>query len=435
MTLKEQRAKLEAKQDALAEIFKKAKNDQGDYDFDRVEIEGAKTSQEKLAKVNAMNAELNELFDECEKLAKAEGGWNNHQDRLKESNNGLPLPNQNGDKGNKGGKGDTKDQKAYKDLGSQFIECKAYKAYIEQRQEGVVSTLDWGLSELKVLNSLSAYEVKTLFERGAGWSPESLRLPGFVEKATRPVQLLDIIPTGGTTSSAIKFMEETTRTHNAAERAEGTAFAESVFAMTERTMPVEKVTDSVPVTDEQLEDVAQAESYLTERLQFGLRQRVDTQSAVGDGISPNLKGILAHSIQTQAKGADPTPDAFYKAMTKIRFTGRAMPTNIVIHPNDWQDVRLLRTADGIYIWGSPSEAGPERMWGLPVVQNDALTEGTALVGSFLPPWIMLFNKRGIDVQVGYINDQFSKGIRTIRADLRAALVVFRAAAFASVTGI
>lgn len=261
-------------------------------------------------------------------------------------------------------------------------------------------------------------------------------MPGFVEAVTRPIQLLDILPTGNTGFELVKYMEETTRTHAAAETAEGEAFAESTFAFTERSSPVEKVTDSLPVTDEQLEDVALIESYINGRLTFGLRQRLDRQCLLGDGSSPNLRGILNTSgIQTRAKGADEAMDALYKAMTDIRVTGRAIPTHHNIHPLDWQDIRLKKTNDGIYIFGSPVEAGPIRLWGLPVIENDALTEGTALVGSFEPSWIMLVERRGVDVQVGYKGDQFVQGRRTIRADMRAALVVMRPAAFCRVTGI
>ena len=122
-------------------------------------------------------------------------------------------------------------------------------------------------------------------------------------------------------------------------------------------------------------------------------------------------------------------------MTQIRLTGRAQPTHIVMHPQDWEQIRLLATVDGVYIWGSPSESGPERMWGLPVVQSDADAAGTGYVGSFQPAWISLLERSGIDVQVGYVGTQFTEGKRTIRASMRTAFVVYRAPAFGTVTGI
>src|SRR3546814_18143682 len=96
-----------------------------------------------------------------------------------------------------------------------------------------------------------------------------------------------------------------------------------------------------------------------------------------------------------------------------------------MHPLDWEGVRLLRTADGIYVFGSPSEAGPDRLWGLPVAQNSADDQGTGYTGSFQQAWISLVERRGIDVQIGYVNDQYKKGQRPVRGDVRVALVVFR----------
>lgn len=410
MTLKEARERLEEKQKALAAIFEQAKTESGEYDFDRVKsLEGTTTA--KLEKVHQMEAELNALYDEAEKMAKAQEGWKRFGERSQEPRP-IIIPGSGG-------------PPEAKSLGRLIVESKAYRDYRQFGVPGSSEIPEFGLRELK-----------TLFQTGAGWAPESVRLPGFVEAVTRPIQVLDIIPTGQTGQAAVVYMEETTRTHAAAEKAEGGTYAESTFALTEQSSTVRKITDSVPVTDEQLEDVAQAESYLNGRLTIGLRQKLDGQILVGDGIAPNLLGILnGASIQTQAKGTDPVPDAVYKAMTKLRVTGRVIPTHVIMHPNDWQDIRLLRTADGIYIWGSPSEAGIERIWGLPVVQSDAETENTGLVGSFTPAWVMLFERRGIEVEVGYTGTQFVEGKKTIRGSLRAAFVMFRQAAFCTVTGI
>ena len=169
---------------------------------------------------------------------------------------------------------------------------------------------------------------------------------------------------------------------------------------------------------------------------FGLGQRLDNQLLQGDGIAPNLEGILnATGIQTQAKGADPTGDALYKAGQKIRVTGRAQPTHVIIHPNDWQDVRLTTTADGLYLYGDPSKPGTNTLFGLKVVQSDILTEGTALVGSFMAPWAVLWERAGVEVVVGYVGTQFTEGEVTLRATGRFALQVGRPAAFCTVTGI
>ena len=101
-------------------------------------------------------------------------------------------------------------------------------------------------------------QLKTLFQTSAGWAPESTRTGRVVDAVTRPLQVIDILPTGQTGQANVVYMQETTRTHAAAEKAEGAAYAESELALTEATSAVRKITDSVPVTDEQLEDVPMA---------------------------------------------------------------------------------------------------------------------------------------------------------------------------------
>ncbi len=311
-----------------------------------------------------------------------------------------------------------------KSIGVLFTESEQYQAWRKN-----------GKGEKAVLSLTFDVGLKTLFQTSAGWAPESTRISRVIDEPTRPIQALDLIPVGQTDQAAVVYMEETTRTHASAEKAEGVAFAESTFVLTEQTSNVRKITDSIPVTDEQLEDVSQVRSYLDMRLRFGIRQRLDNQVINGDGVAPNLEGILnATGIQTQAKGADPTFDAIHKAMTKIRVTGRANPTGILLHPNDWEAIRLTTTADGIYIMGNPSTVGPMTLFGIPVAVGDVIAENTGLVGDFAT-FCALFERRGINLLVGYSGTQFAEGKALLRADLRAAFVVFRPAAFCTVTGI
>ncbi len=429
LTLKEAREKLASKHDELGKIFAEAKTDDGQYDFRKVkclgdDVKGGVAVAEKVA---ALNGECDELAKHAETLEAAELAAQQHGAREK-ARGRLPLPD-----ATKGGGREHR----IKSLGELVSEEKAFQSWAKGGAGGGISFSYDQAWPSDILAKGAAYDTlrtKALMSTTSGYAPEVTRAPGFVEMATRPIQVIDIIPMFQTDQAAYKYMEETTRTHGAAETAEGGTFAESAFAFTERNSPVEKITDSVPVTDEQLKDVPTMNGYLNGRITFGLRQRLDLQSVAGDGTSPNLRGLKNISgIQTQAKGADPVMDAFFKGMTKVRVTGRAVPTHHLIHPNDWQGIRLTRTADGIYIFGSPTDAGPDRLWGLPVVQQDAVAEGWGMVGSFLPQWVALFERQGVDIQIGYVGTQFKEGKRTVRGDMRFAFVVTRPAAFCEVT--
>lgn len=409
--LKEVEGKLDDRRKKLASIF-----DEAGPDIDLTKVKSVKgTTHDVSAKIRELNDELTDLGKERDELVQVQKA----ADRAKVApgSGAAESGSENGDEAPTG--------RRQKSLGELFTESDAYK--LKQGRVGPEATLDIGL--------------KTLMSTGAGWDPEETRTGRVVEFATRPIQVADLIPQTETNQSAVTYMEETTFTNNAAEVNESTqatpgTYPEAALALTEQSSLVRKIAVFLPLTDEQLEDEPQVRGYVNNRLPFMIRQRLDLQILSGNGTAPNLRGILQTAgIQTQAKGTDPTPDAVYKALVKVEVTGQAMATAAVFHPNDWQDIRLLRTADGLYIWGNPSDAGPERIWGLRVVRAQALTENTALVGDF-QNFVELAVRRGIDVQVSNSHSTyFVEGKQAMRADMRCALVVYRPAAFCTVTGI
>lgn len=408
--LKEKQEKLAAKRAELKRLF-----DQAGPDMDLTKITDVKgTTVDKAAVIRKANDEATALGKEVDDLVSVQKA----AERAKVAELGGTEQGDNPDDGHHYRSGQQYAQR--KSVGEAFVESEAYKS--RTGPVGPTATLDVNLKDLLMTTT--------------GFPPEVTRTDRIVDFATRPIQVADLIPQVETTQSAVQYMEETTYTNAAAETPEAAEYPEANLAFTEQSSMVRKLAVFLPVTDEQLEDVPQMRGYVDNRLPFMVRQRLDLQILAGNGTAPNLRGILnTAGIQTQARGTDPIPDAVYKAMVNVEVVGQAMTNAVVFNPLDWQKVRLLRTADGLYIWGNPSDAGPERIWGLQVARAQALTAGSALLGDFAN-FAQLAVRRGIETQVSNSHsDYFRKGLQALRADMRAALVIFRPAAFSRVTGL
>ena len=361
-----------------------------------------------------------EIEGKMAELQELTGG--RHLDELREEhsqfdrymNDPVGRPPQPGGSGRGGGGGN-----GGKSLGELFVESKAFRNYDAGLRSGPSAEIS----------------LKALLDTG-GWAPESPRLGRIEPAVSRPLNVLDLFATGNTSYNAVPYMLETTSTSGAAEVAEGAEKQESTLAFSEQSSPVRTIATVLPITNDLLQDVGACRSYVEARLSYFVRARVDTQLLNGDGAAPNLRGILnVVGLQTQVKGTDPTPDAIGKAMDLVRVNGGYDADAIVMHPNDWQDVRHLRTADGVYIWGNPADATPPRIWGLPVAVTTACPVNTAIVGSFRGA-AMLFWRSDLQLAMSDSHDDFFiKNKLMLRAEVRVALPIFRPQAFVMVTGV
>lgn len=408
--LKTAQEKLDAKRKALADVLAEAGPD---YDMAQIKSLSGDTHA-KVAEIGKMNAEIDECKkDVDEKLVVARAaGVAMRDEKARENGDGARPPET-----------ERKDGRGRVNIGDMFIGSPAFKSYQPGSGMGPSASLDINL--------------KADFLTTAGWDSEDLRTGRVELMPTRPApHVSEFFPGTTTTMSAVVYMEETTFTNAAAETAEAGSYAEAALALTERQQPVRKVAVFLPVSDEQFEDEPRARDYVNNRLPFMVRQRLDSQLLVGDGIAPNLLGTEnVVGINTQALGADSIPDAIYKGIRKCRDTGFSEPNVVFIAPSKWETVRLLKTADGVYIWGHPSMPGPFTIWGVPVVETTAVTATKAVLGDYAN-FSELAMRRGMDVQVSNSHsDYFVKGKLAIRADIRAAAVHYRPLAFCAVTGL
>ncbi len=402
---------LDAKSAQLHAIFQEMGPDR---DMSKVtSIEGDSTA--KAQQIQKRNDELATITKQLEEL----DAWDASENSVKGIRDGLSRPANRVPFAKNGQEQGEPRVKAFREI---LEASPSYKAF--QQRGGGTAVIELNEVEAKTLMTLTTINNPTT------------RAPGIQTSAQEERTVRDLMLQGTTDNNAMSYMVETTFTNSSATVAEGGTKPESALGFTERTDNVRKIATWLPATSELLADVSGIESYIRERLSFMARRTEEAQLLLGDGIAPNILGVeLRSGVQTQAKGADPVPDAIYKGMNLVRNTGFAEPTAVVFHPNDWMDIRLLRTADGIYIWGSPSDAGPERIWGLPIRVTTAQTQNTALVGAFRP-MAQVFQREGITITISTEHSTyFVENKVAILAEERLALAVYRPSAFATVTGI
>lgn len=340
---------------------------------------------------------------------------------------------------------------ALKSMGRQFIESDEFKAYAK-------SPLGKG-RPVKFSGMFPEYDrsangpdgEKALIYSGTGSASMLLPqvLPTIYRGAEAPLVMRDVLLNLNTSSDTVTVMQESGFTNAAAEVAEATAVnegakPESTLTFTEASFPVRTIAHWIPITRQMLEDLPMMEGYVEQRLRTGLLRREDNQFLNGDGVAPNLKGILATSgIQdldaTYFAGA-PVADAsavndninrIRRAKRVIQVTGDAQATFVVMNPVDKEMFDTATDADKNYLLSGPLASSVSTLWGLRVVESENISAGTALVGDGTMAAVV--DRR--DAQV-YLADQhsdfFVRNIFVMLAEERVALPVFRPAAFAKV---
>jgi len=273
---------------------------------------------------------------------------------------------------------------------------------------------------------------------GEGGSPQNPvdtivspdRREGIVPGAFRELSVLDVIPMGATSSNQVHYTQELAFTNSAAEVAEAAAKAESVLTFKLVEEPVRTIAHFIKMSKQVLDDAPALEGYVNRRLSHGVRNRLEFQILRGNGTSPNLAGLSAsgnHTAYTPATG-DTALDSLNKA--KYATIGADFSANtILMNPATWGTIERAKLTGGAYALGDGAaityvaNGMIPRVWGMNVVLSNNVEAAKFYVLDTAAVEMML--RQAVTVEMGFVNDDFTKNLFTLRAEMRGALAVYQ----------
>jgi HK97 family phage major capsid protein len=257
-------------------------------------------------------------------------------------------------------------------------------------------------------------------------------LPGMIPLPQRRMTIRDLLTPGRTTSNMIQYVKETGFTNNAATVSEGDLKPESTITYSLTQSAVVTVAHWIKAAKNILDDFAQLQSTIDQRLRYGLAYTEETQLLKGSGVGNNLNGIYTQATTYSAPIVIPGPVTMIDIIRLMLLQADIAlfpSTGIVLNQADWAKIELTKSTIGAYIFANPQSLATPALWGRPVVATPAMTIHTALVGAF-QLGAQIFDREDANVIISTENsDDFVRNLVTIRAEERLALAVFRPQSF------
>lgn len=261
----------------------------------------------------------------------------------------------------------------------------------------------------------------------AGSLIQPLQVPGIVMPGLRRLTIRDLLAQGRISSNSLEYVREDVFTNNAATVAEKALKPESDITFSKQTANVKTVAHWIQASRQVMDDAPMLQSYVNNRLMYGLALKEEGQLLNGDGTGDDLEGInhvaTAYDATLNATGdtrADLIAHAIYQ-VTESEFSA----SGIILNPRDWHGIALLKDNEGRYIFGGPQAFTSNVMWGLPVVSTQAQAQGTFTVGGF-DMASQVWDRMDASIEVSREDrDNFVKNMLTILCEERLALAHYR----------
>ncbi|MBW3092652.1 phage major capsid protein [Bifidobacterium sp. 82T10] len=331
-----------------------------------------------------------------------------------------------------------------RDLGQRFTAGKAYEQWHKNADTFGVGG-DIRIAKTPVGSLAEYYQSKAGNAIGTQiGQPQNVRMPA-VDLVNRPaVTLLDYI-SRGTTSGDFEYLQITSVTRNTGivpentgDDATDTIKPQSTFATNLETAKVYQYADGYTVTNQLLQDDQAMASFLQSEFDYSFGLKLADTLLNGSGTNGQPKGLLnTTGVQAGewAKADDEARNiviAIRKSLTKLRNVG-ASANAILINPEDAEKIDLMQDVNKRFMGNGPFSVGPTTVWSRPLVECDQIEPGKIIVGDFKQ--LALLDRSGLSVEAfNQHKDYAARNLTYVRAELRAAQVVWRPAFFVVLEG-
>jgi HK97 family phage major capsid protein len=334
--------------------------------------------------------------------------------------------------------------------GHLFVASDAYKGWRQSRsQSGMSAPVDVkNIRGSRVLLrgdeaeefEAKAFSADTLSDLGDDAIIQVDRDPEIVRFGEPEILTLrDLLLVLPTQSDAVRFVRITAVDRAAASQAtRGGLKPYLTLTAAPETVNVETIAVLSKVTEQDIEDAPRLVGIINEEMRLDVRNEEERQIAWGTGASGQLEGLFDPDSDVddyefdRAEVGDTLIDTIRRMRTDVRLR-RLMPSGVAIHPIDWEEVELEKGSDQRYVWAVIQTVQGPRIWSMPVVESEAMenpaTGERRLVVADWRRGATLYDRHDVRLAVGFVDDDFARNLRTLRAEERLALAVKRAHAF------
>jgi HK97 family phage major capsid protein len=260
-------------------------------------------------------------------------------------------------------------------------------------------------------------------------------LPGILPAAPRKLHIRSLLPTGVMSTSAVHYLQETGSEGSVNSWADNSGSKPQIdFDLTEEVAPSEFIAGYLRITRKALDDISAMRSYLQSRLLESYLDAEDNQLLNGNGISPNLGGLITNA-EAYTGFRTIQVEKIIDSVAQIESNNHSA-NGILLSPEQYYALLLNRSTTNEYTLpglGTVTQLnGQMFISGIPVFRSTAMTDSKYLVGDWAKgaqlfvrenPIVRFFEEDGTNVRENKI---------TVRVEGRVALPIYYTDAF--VTG-